>query len=184
VLVQQGKILYAGSSNFACWHIAQAMETERARHIMGIVSEQTKYNLLTRTVELEVLPACRHYGVGIIPWSPLAGGLLALSGRAGGAAEDQRRNSDWARADREKRAAELGRYAALCKELGQEPADVALAWLLHRPEVTSPIIGPRTLEQLDTSLKALEIKLDEPTLAKLDEIFPGPGKPAPEAYAW
>ncbi|HEY3235770.1 MAG TPA: aldo/keto reductase [Polyangiaceae bacterium] len=184
VLVHQGKVLYAGSSNFAGWHIAQAMETARARPFMGLISEQTRYNLLTRTVELEVLPACEHYGVGVIPWSPLAGGSLALTGRATGAAEEQRRNSDWARADRDKHGAALERYQALCKELGHEPADVALSWLLTRPAVVSPIIGPRTLEQLDTAVKALDIQLDEATLSKLDQIFPGPGGVAPEAYAW
>jgi len=147
------------------------------------VSEQSKYSLLCRTVELEVLPACTKYGVGVIPWSPLAGGLLAGSGRKGGAATS-RRDNDWAKRDREKFAPNLARYEALCRELGHEPADVAIAWLLANPTVTAPIIGPRTHDQLVGSLKAFEIKLDAAVLKKIDEIFPGPGGTAPEAYAW
>jgi aryl-alcohol dehydrogenase-like predicted oxidoreductase len=160
----------------------QAQEAAKARHFMGLVSEQSKYNLICRTVELEVLPACTAYGVGVIPYSPLAGGLLGLAGReqSGGG----RRHSEWARRDREKNADALVRYEAFCRELGKEPADVAVAWLLANPAVTSPIIGPRTIEQLDTALLALDVALGQPELERLDAIFPGPGKPAPEAYAW
>src|SRR5690606_19922169 len=126
VLVQQGKIVYVGSSNFAAWHIAQANEVARSRHFLGLVSEQSKYSLLTRHVELEVLPACERYGVGVIPWSPLAGGVLALSGRLGGATQS-RRTGEFTRAARELHAERLERYGALCRELGEEPADVAIA---------------------------------------------------------
>lgn len=182
VLVQQGKVLYVGSSNFAGWHIAQANEMARSRHFLGLVSEQSKYNLLTRQVELEVLPACARYGVGVIPWSPLAGGALAGPSRRGGSAKS-RRDSDWARAAREGANDKLERYATLCRELGHDPADVAIAWLLSNPVVSAPIIGPRTLEQLTTSLHALDIQLGGATLAELDSIFPG-HKPAPEDYAW
>ena len=182
VLVAQGKVLYVGSSNFAGWHIAQANETARARHFLGLVSEQSKYNLLTRQIELEVLPACEKYGVGVIPWSPLGGGALAGTARRGGA-EKARRDGDWSRAAREKHAHQLERYEALCKKLGHDPADVAIAWLLAQKGVTAPIIGPRTLEQLTTSLGALAIQLDPMTLKAIDEIFPG-FKPAPEDYAW
>jgi aryl-alcohol dehydrogenase-like predicted oxidoreductase len=181
-LVAQGKILYAGSSNFAGWHIAKANEIAKNRHFMGLVTEQSKYSLLCRTIELEVLPACADYGVGVIPWSPLAGGLLAGSGRKG--SEASRRDSDWAKRDREKHGPSLARYEALCKELGHEPADVAIAWLLANPAVSAPIIGPRTRDQLLGSLKAFEIKLDPAVLKKIDDIFPGPGGTAPEAYAW
>ena len=176
----QGKVLYVGSSNFAGWHIAQAQGAARARHFLGLVSEQSLYNLNARMIELEVVPACREYGLGIIPWSPLAGGLLGgvLAERGRGPA---RPTSAPAR-HREARA-KLEAYEALCAELGEKPADVALAWLLHNPVVTAPIIGPRTIEQLDGSLRALEIELSE-TLKQLDEIWPGPGGEAPEAYAW
>jgi aryl-alcohol dehydrogenase-like predicted oxidoreductase len=181
-LVAQGKVIYVGSSNFAGWHIAQANEIARSRHFLGLVSEQCKYNLTQRMAEIEVLPACERYGLGVIPWSPLAGGLLGGSGRRG-SAERARRESDWAKKDREKHGAALEQYQAFCRELGKEPADVALAWLLTRPAVTSPIIGPRTLEQLDTALGALEVRLDETALSRIEEIFPG-YKPSPEVFAW
>jgi aryl-alcohol dehydrogenase-like predicted oxidoreductase len=180
-LVNQGKILYVGSSNFAGWHLAQAQAAAEKRHFVGLVSEQSIYNLLTRQVELEVLPAAEFYGLGVIPWSPLAGGLLG--GVLRKEREGHRRNSERAASTLETNREALGAYEDLCAELGEEPADVGIAWLLTRPAVTAPIIGPRTMEQLDGSLRALEITLDEKTLARLDEIFPG-HQPAPEDYAW
>jgi aryl-alcohol dehydrogenase-like predicted oxidoreductase len=146
-----------------------------------LVSEQSLYNLNARTIELEVIPACRHYGLGLIPWSPLAGGLL---GGALGKARAGRRVEAGFAAQVEKHRAKLEAYEALCRELGEEPGAVALAWLLHNPAVTAPIIGPRTVEQLDDAVRATEIKLDADALRRLDEIFPGPGGAAPEAYAW
>ena len=181
LLVQQGKVLYVGSSNFAGWHIAKANETARARHSLGLVSEQSLYNLAERSIELEVLPACRDYGLGVVPWSPLLGGLLggalrkAREGRSVG--EQQRKRL-------ERYRPQVEEYEAFCDELGERPSDVALAWLLHQEGVTGPIVGPRTLEQLEHSLRALEIELDEKALERLDRIWPGPGGPAPEAYAW
>jgi aryl-alcohol dehydrogenase-like predicted oxidoreductase len=181
-LTQQGKILYVGSSNFAGWHITQANEQARSRNFLGLVSEQSHYNLLTRTVELEVLPACRAYGVGMIPWSPLAGGLL---GGALKKADTGRRAGDAAVQRVEKLRPQLERWEAMCSELGEEPAAVALAWLLQQDGVTCPIIGPRTMEQFEgASFRALELTLDADTLRTIDEIFPGPGGTAPEAYAW
>jgi len=181
VLVAQGKVLYAGSSNFAGWHIAQANAAAAAGGFLGLVSEQSYYNLSARTIELEVIPSCRAHGVGLIPWSPLAGGLL---GGVLGKITGGRRASDRQRAAVEKHRAALEAYEALCRERGEAPADVALAWLLHQPAVTAPIIGPRTIEQLTGSLRALEIRLDPQTLERLDQIWPGPGGEAPEAYAW
>jgi aryl-alcohol dehydrogenase-like predicted oxidoreductase len=180
-LVREGKVLYVGSSNFAGWHIAQAQGEAKVRNFMGLVSEQSLYNLNARMIELEVLPACEHFGLGIIPWSPLAGGMLGGALRK---VKEGRRSSDHQQEAIEKHGEQLEAYEALCDQLGESPADVALAWLLHNPVVTAPIIGPRTLEQLEGSLRALEIALDEDTLAKLDEIWPGPGGAAPEAYAW
>ncbi len=180
-LVAQGKVLYVGSSNFAGWHLAQAQETAKARHFMGLVSEQSLYNLDARMIELEVIPACRNYGLGIIPWSPLAGGLL------GGVLQkikEGRRASEDTQKEIKKKRAKLEAWEKFCTAMGEKPADVALAWLLHNPAVTAPIVGPRTMEQLTGSLRALEIKLDEAALKKLDELFPGPGGEAPEAYAW
>jgi aryl-alcohol dehydrogenase-like predicted oxidoreductase len=180
LLVQQGKVLYIGSSNFAGWHIAMANEAAKSRHFLGLVSEQSLYNLAARTVELEVIPACEKYGLGLIPWSPLAGGLL---GGILQKASEGRRASEHITKEMEKRRPELEAWEKLCAELGEKPADVALAWLLNNPVVTAPIIGPRTMEQMEGSLRALEIKLSPETLKKLDEIFPG-FRPAPEGYAW
>lgn len=180
-LYQQGKITYVGSSNFAAWNIAQAQELARARHFMGLVSEQSLYNLNARMVELEVIPACLEYGLGILPWSPLASGLL---GGAFGKPQQGRRATQHMQETVEANRAKLEQYEALCSHLGESPAAVALAWLLHQPAVTAPIIGPRTVTQLDENLHALGIKLSPETLAKLDAIFPGPGGQAPEAYAW
>ena len=180
-LVREGKVLYVGSSNFAGWNIAQANTLASQRHFMGLVAEQSLYNLNARMVELEVVPACREFGLGLIPWSPLGGGLLggALQKAASG-----RRASDRMVKEIEQSRPQLEQYEAFCKDLGQDPADVALAWLLHNPVVTAPIIGPRTADQLSGSLRALDIRLDDGAMKKLDEIFPGPGGQAPEAYAW
>ena len=180
-LVAAGKVVYVGSSNFAGWQIAQANARAAARHFLGLVSEQSLYNLSARTVELEVLPACRAHGVGVIPWSPLAGGLL---GGALQKAKEGRRASERLQKSVERYRAQLETYEGLCRELGESPADVALAWLLANPAVTAPIIGPRTMEQLTGSLRALEITLSAEQLARLDRIWPGPGGEAPEAYAW
>lgn len=179
-LVAAGKVLYVGSSNFAAWQIAQANGVAGARHFLGLVSEQSKYSLATRAIELEVVPACRALGLGVIPWSPLEGGLL------GGALEKttQGRRASLTPAALERRRPQLERYESLCRELGKEPADVALAWLLANPVVTAPIIGPRTLEQFRGNLKALEITLPPEAMHRLDEIWPGPGGEAPLAYAW
>jgi aryl-alcohol dehydrogenase-like predicted oxidoreductase len=128
-----------------------------------------------------VLPACRDYGVGVIPWSPLAGGLLGGILRK---AREGRSASDQVRRRLEAAQPQVEEYEAFCDELGERPADVALAWLLRQPGVTAPIVGPRTLEQFEQSLRTLEIQLDDKALARLDQIWPGPGGPAPEAYAW
>jgi aryl-alcohol dehydrogenase-like predicted oxidoreductase len=180
-LVQQGKVLYVGSSNFAGWHIAQANAVASERNLLGLASEQCLYNLNARMSELEVLPACRSYGMGVIPWSPLAGGLLG--GVLQKIAEGRRAAKDVQREIESKRDT-LEAFEKLCADLGEQPADVALAWLLANPVVTAPIIGPRKLDQLDGALRALELELDEGTMRRLDRIFPGPGGPAPEAYAW
>ena len=181
VLRLQGKILYVGSSNFAGWQLVQAQEVARARHFLGLVVEQSLYNLMERTVELEVLPAAQAYGLGVIPWSPLGGGLLAGILRK---EELGRSTSGRAKDGLEQRRPMVEAYEAFCDELGEQPADVGIAWLLHQPAVTAPIIGPRTIEQLDSQLRALDISLDDKALARLDEISPGPGGAAPEAYAW
>jgi len=181
LLVQQGKVVYVGSSNFAGWDIATACQTAAHRNFLGLISEQSVYNLAKREVELEVLPACEHYGMGVIPWSPLWGGTLAGALEK---VETGRRANENTLKRIEQHRAQLKQYEPFCEQLGESPADVAMAWLLTNPIVTAPIIGPRTLDQLDGAMRALELKLDGPTLKKLDEIWPGPGGSAPQAYAW
>ena len=180
-LVREGKVIYVGSSNFAGWHIARANSLAVQRQFMGLVSEQSLYNLNARTIELEVIPACQALGLGLIPWSPLGGGLLGGVLRK---AAEGRRASERIQKAITKYHDQLQSYEAFCRELGEAPANVALAWLLHNSVVTAPIIGPRTLDQLTGSLRALDITLSADSLATLDRIWPGPGGAAPEAYAW
>lgn len=184
VLRQQGKIIYTGSSNFAGWHIAQGQEAAWKRGQVGLVAEQSIYNLVERTVELEVLPAAQFYGLGVIPWSPLHGGLLGGVLRKLADGTGSRSSGGRAAEAIDKHRPALEAWEAYCEERGENPGDVALAWLLHQPAVTAPIVGPRTLEQFDGALRALDVTLDEAALARIDEIFPGPGGTAPEAYAW
>jgi aryl-alcohol dehydrogenase-like predicted oxidoreductase len=179
--VAQGKILYAGSSNFAGWHIATAQAEARRRNFTGLVSEQSVYNLLKRDVEREVIPAAQANGMGILPWSPLEGGLL------GGVLRKQNDGGRRVSEDSAKKIAAnhsaIQAYEDFCAELGHEPGDVGLAWLMHQSAVTAPIIGPRTMAQLEAGLRAVSVTLDEAALTRLDEIFPG-FKTSPEDHAW
>jgi aryl-alcohol dehydrogenase-like predicted oxidoreductase len=181
LLIRQGKVLYVGSSNFAAWNIMQANEEARRRGLLGLVSEQSLYNLNARTVELEVLPACRDQGVGVLPWSPLGAGLL---GGVFESTDGGRRAQPSVRKRLEEQREALVAWEGVCRDLGERPADVALAWLLANDVVTAPIIGPRTLGQLESCMRALEVQLGDDTRQRLDGIFPGPGGQAPEAYAW
>jgi aryl-alcohol dehydrogenase-like predicted oxidoreductase len=180
-LVREGKIIYVGSSNFAAWNIAQANCMAEQRNFMGLVSEQSLYNLKSRMIELEVIPACKAFGLGLIPWSPLASGLL---GGVLKKIEKGRRAGKFVQESLKKHHSQVEAYEKFCVDMGEEPASVALAWQLHNPVVTSPIIGPRTMGHLTESLHSLEIKFSAEQLGKLDEIWPGPGGQAPEAYAW
>jgi len=180
-LYLEGKVLYVGSSNFAGWHLAKAQEMAKQRHFLGLVSEQSLYNLNDRMIELEVIPACEAYGLGLIPWSPVARGLLA--GALQPTTTGRRADEDLQKAI-EKYRPRLEAYEKLCREAGEAPAHIALAWLLHQPAVTAPIIGPRTLDQLNGTMRALELTLSKEFLQQLDTIFPGPGGQAPEVYAW
>jgi aryl-alcohol dehydrogenase-like predicted oxidoreductase len=180
-LVREGKVTYIGSSNFAGWDIATAQNVASSRHFLGLASEQSLYNLSARTIELEVIPALRHYGVGLIPWSPIGMGLL---GGALKKANEGRRASPMLQMRIEQHRAQLEKFEALCQDIGEEPAIVALAWLLQNPAVTAPIVGPRTKEQLTGTLRALNVTLSDETNHRLDEIWPGPGGEAPQAYAW
>jgi aryl-alcohol dehydrogenase-like predicted oxidoreductase len=192
-LIAAGKVVYAGASNFGGRHICWAQEAARQRHFLGLVSEQHQYSLLKRQPELEVLPAALAEGLGVIPWSPLAAGLLgghALDGKGG------ERSSSAAKTLSDSARSALERFHQLAAEAGESPANLALAWTLANPAVTAPIIGPRTVEQLTESLRVPEIELSTDLLAALDEVFPGPGTPgtgadpasqtatAPWAYSW
>ena len=181
VAIQAGKILYAGSSNFAGWHIADAQAAAARRNLMGLVSEQSLYNLLVREVELEVAPAAEHYGLGIIPWSPLQGGLLG--GVIKKTETGVRRLEGRAAASLAAHRDSIEAYERLAEEIGTEPGTLGLGWLLTRPAVTAPIIGPRTRDQLDSALPAVELDLTQEHLQRLDELFPG-RQTAPEDYAW
>lgn len=178
-LITQGKVRYVGTSNFPGWAIAKASEQALSRNQFQLVSEQSLYNLVERRVELEVLPACRAYQMGMIPWSPLAGGLLA--GKDGG--NGGRRQSEDTRRAFAKHVDQLTDFEALCGDLGYSQGSVALAWLLHQPGVAATIIGPASCEQLVSSLDVPDITMSEQVLARIDEIFPAQGE-APEAYAW
>jgi aryl-alcohol dehydrogenase-like predicted oxidoreductase len=176
-LVAAGKITYLGTSNFPAWVLSAGMERAGIRSTLGPVSEQSLYHLANRTIEMEVIPAAQHYGIGILPWSPLGGGLLA--GAASGTSPRARDARDAA----PELAARLDAWEQLCADIGHPPATVALSWVRDRPGVVAPIAGVRTEAQLDDALRSLELTLDAEVRSRLDEIFPGPG-PAPEAYAW
>ena len=176
-LTSQGKIIYSGSCNFPAWNIAYANGIARQRNFMGLISEQSIYNLNNRMLELEVIPACRELGLGVIPYCPLDGGLLG--GVLKKAKEGRRQYIDL-----EKNRSQIEEYEKLCAELGEKPANIALAWLLSNPVITAPIIGPRTVEQLQDSMHSLEIKLTNEAIGRLDKIWPGPGGEAPEVYSW
>jgi aryl-alcohol dehydrogenase-like predicted oxidoreductase len=171
-LVREGKISYVGSSNFAAWDIALAQSAANARHFLGLTSEQSLYNLAVRTIELELIPAVRALGIGLIAYSPLHAGILTGALQQG--SEDPRlpglRN-------------QLEAYEAFCREIGAHPAEVAIAWLLENPVVSTAIIGPTTVEELLTSVEAAAVQLTAEAMERLDEIWPGPGE-APQAYAW
>jgi len=179
-LIAQGKITYVGSSNFPGWAIARANEKAIASNRLGLVSEQGLYNLIERRAEMEVLPACRAYGLGLIPWSPLAGGLL--SGKKTSTTSGRRDSEDMQTAMSE-RQEQLDDFQSLCDELNETPSAIALAWLLHQPGVSATIIGPGSVAQLSSVLHVPEIQLNDATLAQIDGIFPAVGE-SPEAYAW
>ncbi|MEU6678046.1 aldo/keto reductase [Streptomyces sp. NPDC046853] len=182
-LITQGKILYAGSSNFPGYKIAQANETAKRRGSYGLVSEQCLYNLAERSAEMEVIPASQDYGLGVIPWSPLHSGLLGGVLKKEGEGKRRTRGRAADELAKPEVRARVQAYEDLLDKHGLAPGEVALAWLLTRPGVTGPIVGPRTSEQLTSALRAVELELSDELLDALDEIFPGPG-PSPESFAW
>jgi NDP-hexose 2,3-enoyl reductase len=184
-LVSQGKVRYVGSSNFAGWHLARAQAVAERRQFLGLVSEQCLYNLMARTVELEVLPAAEGHGLGVLPWSPLNGGLLGgvIAKSTAGEPLDIREHR---RAVLETSRPSLAAFETLCDELGHKPAQVAVAWLLAQPVVTAPVVGPLSVEHLRSALGAFSVKPNTAVLERLGELFPpvGNGGPGPEAWAW
>ena len=164
---------------FAAWDVALAQSAASARHFMGLVSEQSLYNLAVRTVELELVPALRALGIGLIPYSPLHAGLLTGALQAA----NEGRTPNEMQPPIEEYRNQLEAYEALCRELGATPAQLALAWLIRNPVVSTAIIGPTTRDDLSESLGALSVQLDADAAERLDAIWPGPGE-APQAYAW
>lgn len=183
-LISQGKVLYVGSSNFAGWHIADAQHTAREHGMVGLVSEQCVYNLITREPELEILPAARAHGLAVLVWAPLHGGLLSgalRKAREGAAAKSAQGRAASALPANQ---AAVERYEQLCADLGHDPAEVGLAWVLSRPDATIPVIGPRTDGQLASAVRALDVRLSPEALDELEKVFPpvGHGGPAPRAW--
>ncbi|WUF06146.1 aldo/keto reductase [Streptomyces sp. NBC_00487] len=179
-LVREGKVSYVGSSNFAGWDVVLAQSAATARHFLGLTSEQSLYNLAVRAVEMELVPALRHLGIGLVPYSPLHAGLLtgALESAAEAHVQDA---SMLQRIDGHRDQLEV--YEELCRELGARPEHVALAWVLRNPAVSTTVTGAATSEQLRSNLGALSVQLDDEVMERLDRIWPGPGE-APQAYAW
>lgn len=178
-VIRSGKAVYAASSNFAGHDLVRAQWEADKRHFLGLVAEQHQYHLLSRLPELEVIPAAGELGIGLITYSPLAGGMLgenALKRLEGSRNENRHYSAEMVK--------KLGAFETLCREIGEKQSDVAMAWLLASPHVTCPLIGPRTPEHLSHTLHALDIELSKDVMERLDEIFPGPGGPAPDSYAW
>ncbi|MDR2975438.1 MAG: aldo/keto reductase [Propionibacteriaceae bacterium] len=180
-IVESGVVDYIGSSNFGARHLCYAQAAAHERHFLGLISEQHKFSLDCRLPELEILPAARDLGIGLLCWSPLGGGFL--SGHA--------LNPDWGSRSSEisrrltpVRREQLKAYAKLCRELGEAESTVALAWLLSHQAVAAPIIGPRTPDQVTSAIAAVDLVLAPEMLERLDDVFPGPGGQAPETYAW
>jgi aryl-alcohol dehydrogenase-like predicted oxidoreductase len=177
-LVRAGKVRYLGTSTWAAWQIAEALWCADRHHLNRFVGEQPPYNLLDRRIERELLPMCRTYGIATIPWSPIAGGLLSGKYRAGEAAAagtryaDKEKNPLLANRWTDASLAAVEKLLPLAEARHVPLSQLALAWVVQQPGVTSPIVGPRTMEQLEDNLKALELKLSEGELKRIDEIVP------------
>jgi aryl-alcohol dehydrogenase-like predicted oxidoreductase len=177
-LVTQGKIRYFGSSTFPASEIVEAQWTARDRGTHRFVCEQPPYSLLARRVEADVLPTCQRYGMGVIPWSPLAAGWLSGRWRKGaepprtGRAARQPERYDLSSPGNQRKLEAADRLARLAEEADMSLVHLAIAFVIRHPAVTAAIIGPRTMEQLETQLGAAEISLDDGLLDRIDEIVP------------
>ncbi len=175
-LVRQGKVRYIGSSTAPAWHVMEALMVSERKGLARFVTEQPPYNLLDRRIENELVPMCQRHGLGIIPWSPLAMGLLA--GRYSDAAElppdsrAARRGGIYAQRITP-RGVEVGsRFVGLARERGIDPAQLAILWVKDQPGITAPIIGPRTMEQLENLLPVMEMSLSDELAAACDALVP------------
>jgi aryl-alcohol dehydrogenase-like predicted oxidoreductase len=184
-LIRSGKVLYVGTSTFAAWQVVESVYVARELGLNRFVSEQPPYNLLDRRVERELLPAAQNYGYAIIPWSPLAGGFLTGKYQRTGARPKESRfveKNDWSDKHFTDPAFRvLDEVAALAKAKGCTPSQLALAWCAHQPGVTSPIIGPRTLEQLTDNLGSLAVTVTDDDRKKIDAFAP-PGRATTSYY--
>jgi aryl-alcohol dehydrogenase-like predicted oxidoreductase len=187
-LIADGKVLYMGSSNFPGWCLAKFQTTAMQRGFMGLISEQTMYNLLCRWPELEVLPAAMDMGIGVISYMPLAGGILTgkVQSEVGSRTASVENEYGLLISSNQIKA-----FQALSSDLAESPVAVAIAWTLAQPAVSSAIVGIRRQAHLDVMERASELDLDEETLKRLDKIFDTnkgrpirTSQPAPEAYAW
>ncbi|MBE6936409.1 MAG: aldo/keto reductase [Ruminococcaceae bacterium] len=168
-LVRSGKVYYVGASKFAGWELMKAQEAARRRNFMGLACEQHRYDMLRRAAELEAFPACIDQGIGVTLYSPLQRGLLGYD-----ILEPNRTLTYEATLDLEKYRPQLTEYAKLCHDLGESVANVTLAWEMHHPAVTAPVIGPATLKDFEEMLRSVEIELTEDVLKEIDRIFPPP----------
>ncbi|HET6835209.1 MAG TPA: aldo/keto reductase [Acidimicrobiales bacterium] len=178
-LVRSGKVRYVGSSTFPAHEIVEAQWVAERRGLTRFVCEQPPYSILTRGIEADVLPVARHYGMGVIPWSPLAGGMLSGRHRRGTTPEPSHRQRLWERRGmvRSGSAEDAKRTAAedlneLADKFGLTMIELALAFVINHPAVTSAIIGPRTMEHLEAQLSAPDVSLPEELLDAVDEIVP------------
>jgi aryl-alcohol dehydrogenase-like predicted oxidoreductase len=177
-LVHQGKVRYLGSSTFPAAAIVEAQWAADRRQRERFVCEQPPYSLLVRGVEAEILPACQRYGMGVIPWSPLAGGWLSGQWRLGRDDLSSRRASriparyDLTRPENQKKLAAADALAGLADDIGVSLVHLALAFVLQHPAVTAAIIGPRTREHLDSQPGSVDLQLTAEILDRIDEIVP------------
>jgi aryl-alcohol dehydrogenase-like predicted oxidoreductase len=177
-LVREGKILYFGSSTFPAHQIVEAQWTAQRRGRERFVTEQPPYSLLVRGIERDVLPVCRSYGMGVLPWSPLAGGWLSGKWRKGADTPESSRAEripkrfDISLPENQAKLDAADALADLADEAGLTLIDMAIAFVLEHPAVTSAIIGPRTMEQLESQLGAAELTLSDDVLDRIDEIVP------------
>ncbi len=170
--VRTGRVRYVGCSNYSAWQLMKATALARELGTARFDALQPQYSLACRTIEREHLPLCREEGIGVIPWSPLAGGLLTGKVRKGKVNEGTRASIDpnWSRFRTEKNFEIAESVVRVAQSLGKTPSQVALAWVMSQPGITSPIFGARTLEQLEDNLGAVQVLLDEEARKRLEEV--------------